>query len=53
MQQTLKQSPWRIVLDAIVRMSATRANYWAELVLDAVLCLMLLSRAGGTTPAAR
>jgi sterol desaturase/sphingolipid hydroxylase (fatty acid hydroxylase superfamily) len=41
MSQTIKQSPRRIVLDAIVRMSATRANYWAEVALDAVRCLTL------------
>jgi hypothetical protein len=41
MSQTIKQSPRRIVLDAIVRMSATRTNYWVEVVLDAVLCLTL------------
>jgi sterol desaturase/sphingolipid hydroxylase (fatty acid hydroxylase superfamily) len=30
------------VLDAIVRMSSTAANYWAEVVIDALLCLTLL-----------
>jgi sterol desaturase/sphingolipid hydroxylase (fatty acid hydroxylase superfamily) len=41
MQQTMKQNPLRVVLDAIVRMSATRTNYWAEVAVDAVLCVAL------------
>jgi sterol desaturase/sphingolipid hydroxylase (fatty acid hydroxylase superfamily) len=43
MQQIMKQNPWRIILDAIVRMSATRANYWVEVAVDAVLCLVLFA----------
>ncbi|MEP7185229.1 MAG: sterol desaturase family protein [Rhodanobacter sp.] len=35
----MKRNPWRIVLDAIVRMSATRTNYWVEVAVDAALCL--------------
>ena len=37
----MKQNPLRVVLDAIVRMSATRTNYWAEVAVDAVLCVAL------------
>jgi 4-hydroxysphinganine ceramide fatty acyl 2-hydroxylase len=52
-QQVMKGNPWRIFVDAVVRMSATRTNYWAELVVDGVLCLALLAagwrlHAGGT-----
>ncbi|KZC43709.1 MULTISPECIES: sterol desaturase family protein [Rhodanobacter] len=38
----MKRNPWRIFVDAVVRMSATRANYWTELGVDVVLCLALL-----------
>ncbi len=41
-QQVMKRNPWRIFVDAVVRMSATRTNYWAELGVDSVLCLLLL-----------
>lgn len=33
---------WRTSVDAIMRMSSTRANYWAEVAVDTVLCLWLL-----------
>jgi sterol desaturase/sphingolipid hydroxylase (fatty acid hydroxylase superfamily) len=42
MQQPKKQNLLRSGVDAIVRMSATRTNYWAELGLDLTLCLLLL-----------
>jgi sterol desaturase/sphingolipid hydroxylase (fatty acid hydroxylase superfamily) len=42
MQQTMTWKPWRPGVDAIVRMSATRANYWAELGVDVALGLLLL-----------
>ena len=42
MQRPIKQSFWRAGVDAIVRMSSTRTNYWAEVVLDSVLCVLLL-----------
>lgn len=42
MQQTMTWKPWRPGVDAIVRMSATRANYWAELGVDIALGLLLL-----------
>ncbi|HWU76465.1 MAG TPA: sterol desaturase family protein [Rhodanobacter sp.] len=56
MQRPIKQSFWRIGVDAIVRMSSTRANYWAEVVVDSTLCLLLLvvgwnRHAHGTTTA--
>jgi sterol desaturase/sphingolipid hydroxylase (fatty acid hydroxylase superfamily) len=41
-QQPMKQSLWRTGVGAIMRMSATRTNYWAELGVDGVLCLLLL-----------
>ncbi|WP_242451724.1 sterol desaturase family protein [Rhodanobacter sp. T12-5] len=41
MQQPMKQSFPRTVVDAIVRMSATRTNYWAEVGVDAALALLL------------
>jgi len=43
MQRTIKQGPWRTGVDAIVRMSSTRTNYWAEVAIDSVLCLWLLA----------
>lgn len=42
MQPTMKQSLLRSGVDAIVRMSSTRANYWAEVVVDSALSLLLL-----------
>jgi sterol desaturase/sphingolipid hydroxylase (fatty acid hydroxylase superfamily) len=52
MQQAMKQSLVRRGVDAIVRMSTTRANYWAEVVVDVALGLLLvvegwLHHAGG------
>jgi 4-hydroxysphinganine ceramide fatty acyl 2-hydroxylase len=41
MQQPMKRSFPRTVVDAIVRMSATRTNYWAEVGVDAALALLL------------
>lgn len=38
----MKQNLIRSGVDAIVRMSSTRTNYWAELVLDMVLALLLV-----------
>ena len=37
----MKRSFPRTVVDAIVRMSATRTNYWAEVGVDAALALLL------------
>lgn len=42
MQQPVKQNLLRAGVDAIVRMSATRINYWTEVGLDVALCLLLL-----------
>lgn len=42
MQRPMKRNLLRTGLDAIVRMSSTRANYWAEVALDVTLCLVLL-----------
>ena len=38
----MKPSFLRTGVDAIVRMSSTRANYWAEFGVDSALCLLLL-----------
>jgi sterol desaturase/sphingolipid hydroxylase (fatty acid hydroxylase superfamily) len=38
----MNQSLWRSGVDAIVRMSSTRTNYWAEVAIDSALCLLLL-----------
>jgi sterol desaturase/sphingolipid hydroxylase (fatty acid hydroxylase superfamily) len=38
----MNQSLWRTGVDAIVRMSSTRTNYWAEVAIDSALCLLLL-----------
>lgn len=43
MQQPMKQSFVRSAVDAIVRMSSTRTNYWAELGVDATLGTLLLA----------
>lgn len=42
MQQPMKQSFIRSGVDAIVRMSSTRTNYWAELGVDTTLGLLLV-----------
>ncbi|CAM0997426.1 Putative Fa2h protein [Rhodanobacter sp. Root179] len=42
MQRPMNQSLWRTGVDAIVRMSSTRTNYWAEVAIDSALCLLLL-----------
>ena len=42
MRPNKTQSLLRSGVDAIVRMSSTRANYWAEVVVDAALSLLLL-----------
>jgi sterol desaturase/sphingolipid hydroxylase (fatty acid hydroxylase superfamily) len=41
-QSPMNASVARRVLDAIVRMSTTATNYWAEVVIDSLLCLALL-----------
>lgn len=41
MQQPMMRNLARASLDAIVRMSSTRANYWAEVVVDATLAVLL------------
>src|SRR3546814_18926573 len=38
----MKPSFLRTGVDAIMRMSSTRANYWAEFGVDSALCLLLL-----------
>jgi sterol desaturase/sphingolipid hydroxylase (fatty acid hydroxylase superfamily) len=38
----MNQSLWRTGVDAIVRMSSTRTNSWAEVAIDSALCLLLL-----------
>lgn len=38
----MKQNLWRSGVDAIVRMSSTRSNYWAELGVDTTLGLLLI-----------
>jgi len=43
MQQPMKQSFVRSAVDAIVRMSSTRTNYWAELGVDGALGTLLLA----------
>jgi len=42
MQQPMKQSFVRSGVDAIVRMSSTRTNYWAEVGVDTTLGLLLV-----------
>jgi len=43
MQKSSKRKIWQAGMDGIMRMSSTRANYWAEVVLDAVLGALLLA----------
>jgi sterol desaturase/sphingolipid hydroxylase (fatty acid hydroxylase superfamily) len=43
MQQSMKQSFVRSGVDAIVRMSSTRTNYWGEVGVDIALGLLLLA----------
>jgi sterol desaturase/sphingolipid hydroxylase (fatty acid hydroxylase superfamily) len=43
MQQPMKQSLVRSGVDAIVRMSSTRTNYWGEVGVDIALGLLLLA----------
>jgi 4-hydroxysphinganine ceramide fatty acyl 2-hydroxylase len=40
-QQPMTRSLWRSFVDAVMRMSSTRANYWAEVAVDATLALLL------------
>lgn len=37
----MRRNPARASLDAIVRMSSTRTNYWAEVVVDSMLAVLL------------
>ena len=37
----MRRNPARASLDAIVRMSSTRSNYWAEVVVDSALAVLL------------
>lgn len=37
----MRRHPARASLDAIVRMSSTRTNYWAEVVVDSMLAVLL------------
>lgn len=41
-QRPMKRNLLRTGVDAIVRMSTTRTNYWTEVGVDATLCLLLL-----------
>lgn len=41
-QEAMKRSVLRSGVDAIARMSTTRTNYWAELVVDSALGMLLL-----------
>ncbi len=38
----MRRHPARASLDAIVRMSSTRSNYWAEVVVDSTLAVLLI-----------
>ena len=38
----MRRHPARASLDAIVRMSSTRSNYWAEVVVDSALAVLLI-----------
>lgn len=49
MQAELLLRPLRAVLDGIVRMSQTRANYWAEFMVDGLVFVALIG-AGLQTP---
>jgi 4-hydroxysphinganine ceramide fatty acyl 2-hydroxylase len=40
-QQPIARSLWRSFVDAVMRMSSTRANYWAEVAVDVTLSLLL------------
>jgi 4-hydroxysphinganine ceramide fatty acyl 2-hydroxylase len=40
-QPAIRRTLWRSFVDAVMRMSSTRANYWAEVVLDGALALAL------------
>jgi sterol desaturase/sphingolipid hydroxylase (fatty acid hydroxylase superfamily) len=37
----IRRTLWRSFVDAVMRMSSTRTNYWAEVVVDGTLALML------------
>jgi sterol desaturase/sphingolipid hydroxylase (fatty acid hydroxylase superfamily) len=57
MQQSMRHGVLHAGVDAIVRMSSTRTNYWAELVVDTLLGTLLLAagwhrHAGGPSSAA-
>lgn len=40
-QQSTARGLWQSFVDAVMRMSSTRANYWAEVAVDATLALAL------------
>lgn len=40
-QQPMTKSLWQSFVDAVMRMSSTRANYWAEVAVDGILALLL------------
>jgi len=40
-QPPIRRTLWRSFVDAVMRMSSTRANYWAEVVVDGTLALLL------------
>lgn len=42
MPQSIKRNIWQVGLDAILKMSSTRANYWAEVLLDALFATLLM-----------
>jgi sterol desaturase/sphingolipid hydroxylase (fatty acid hydroxylase superfamily) len=43
MQRPMKPSVWRAGVDAIVRMSGTRTNYWVEVAVDFALAITLVA----------
>jgi len=40
-RQPVTRSLWQSFVDAVMRMSSTRANYWAEVAVDGVLAVLL------------
>jgi 4-hydroxysphinganine ceramide fatty acyl 2-hydroxylase len=40
-RQPMTKSLWQSFVDAVMRMSSTRANYWAEVAVDGILALLL------------
>ncbi len=40
-RQPIRRTLWRAFVDAVMRMSSTRTNYWAEVVVDGALAILL------------